>query len=373
MRFHVLGLAHTQTTREFSVCAFTTKVRLLCKMLTERGHTVYHYGVEGSDPICTENVAVCPEQLWAEDHRTYDWRQGFKMDARMLSAVVFERNAIAEIGKRKQPGDFLLCPFGVAQQPIAEAHPDMIVVESGIGYGVTFAKYRVFETYSWAHSVYGRETERQQKKVRALCGVFEPPWTDAVIPQYLDLDDYPFQPAKAHPPYAIHLGRNVALKGLAVAAHACRMAGVPLYVAGQAHVESPDWTNLGVLSIEERARWVGGASCLIAPTLYNEPGGTVTLEAAAYGTPVVTTDWGSFTETVLHGETGWRCRTFAEFVWAVANANQINPARCREVAEERWSLEKVGAMYEHYFRSIAAQEAGGDAPVRDLDWLRRES
>jgi glycosyltransferase involved in cell wall biosynthesis len=238
---------------------------------------------------------------------------------------------------------------------------------------VTFARYRCFETYAWMHFLQGRECERQAKKTRAFYGVFEPSWNDVVIPQYLDLDDYPFMPVKASPPYAIHLGRNIALKGLAVAAHACRMAGMPLYVAGQAHEESEDWTNLGVLSIEERARWVGGASCLIAPTLYMEPGGTVTLEAAAYGTPVVTTDFGCFSETVLHGETGWRCRTFNEFSWAVAHAHEINPFRCREVAEQRWSLEKVGAMYEHWFRSIAAQEAGGEAPVRDLDWLRRDS
>jgi hypothetical protein len=47
MRFHILGIQHTKTTKEFSPCPFTQHTRLLCKMLTEAGHTVYHYGGEG--------------------------------------------------------------------------------------------------------------------------------------------------------------------------------------------------------------------------------------------------------------------------------------------------------------------------------------
>ena len=66
MKIHVLGVPHTKTTEEFSTCAFTQKTLTLCKMLTRRGHHVIHYGVEGSNPECTENVDVMPHDVWAK-------------------------------------------------------------------------------------------------------------------------------------------------------------------------------------------------------------------------------------------------------------------------------------------------------------------
>src|SRR5262245_61211956 len=58
MKIFVLGVPHTQTTRDFSTCPFTTKTWNQCRMLHRRGHEVIHLGVEGSDPECSQNVAV---------------------------------------------------------------------------------------------------------------------------------------------------------------------------------------------------------------------------------------------------------------------------------------------------------------------------
>jgi hypothetical protein len=75
MRFHVLGLFHTQTRREFSPCAFTIKVFNLCKMLTDLGHEVIHYGTEGSNPPCTENVSVLSYDKYMELEGCLDWKK----------------------------------------------------------------------------------------------------------------------------------------------------------------------------------------------------------------------------------------------------------------------------------------------------------
>ena len=369
MRFHILGLPHTQTTREYSACAFTQKVRLLSKMLHDRGHEVIHCGVEGSDPECSENVVVVPYDLWAKLHKSYDWKtQGFVINRENAVYWKFVENAAAEIKKRRQPGDFLLCTFGLDHKPIADELPGMIAVESGIGYEHTFAKHRVFESYAWMHAHYGKEGK-----------LLESSLYDAVIPNYFDLADYPFQAEKGD--YFIFVGRPTPLKGLHIADAVCREIGAKLYVAGQGVLPAGiQATHLGVLSIEGRAKWVGGARALFAPTLYIEPFGTVTIEAGLYGTPVITTDAGAFTENVIHGKTGFRCRTHEQFVFAAKNIHTIQPEYCRAFTETNFSLERVGAMYEEYFQGLVAlydaREGKGwysANPARtNLDWLRKE-
>ena len=59
--FHVVGLPHTYTSKEFLTCAFTQKILNFCKMMKMLGHTVYHYGGELSQVECDEHITIMSE------------------------------------------------------------------------------------------------------------------------------------------------------------------------------------------------------------------------------------------------------------------------------------------------------------------------
>jgi len=147
MRFHALGLQHTITSKEYNACAYTQKVVKFCKMMTGRGHTVIHYGHEKSDVVCSEHVTVMTSEVYDRVYN-YDWKKEFfKFDASDEVHQTFNKNAIAEIQKRKQPNDFLLAFWGYGHFDICMAHQDMICVEPGIGYApnASFCKWRIYE------------------------------------------------------------------------------------------------------------------------------------------------------------------------------------------------------------------------------------
>jgi glycosyltransferase involved in cell wall biosynthesis len=95
----------------------------------------------------------------------------------------------------------------------------------------------------------------------------------------------------------------------------------------------------------ERAELYQNAKAVFVPTTYVEPYGTVNVEAQMCGTPVITTDWGAFTETVIDGVTGYRCRTFGEFVQASIDAPKLDRNVIRQRALE--TVDLVGRRLVH--------------------------
>jgi glycosyltransferase involved in cell wall biosynthesis len=99
-------------------------------------------------------------------------------------------------------------------------------------------------------------------------------------------------------------------------------------------------------------KW-GGPKAIFVPSEYAEPFGNVAIETQMCGTPVITTDWGAFPETVEHGRTGWRCRTLDHFIWAAENLRQLDPAYIRQRAASLYSMESVKPRYQEYFEMLS--------------------
>jgi glycosyltransferase involved in cell wall biosynthesis len=373
MRFHVLGIPHTASNKDYLCCAFTQKVVNLCRMLKMRGHTVFHYGNELSHLDCDENVVVTQ----AEDIGPPE--QSGSFDAKGKTYDKFYRNTIAEIWQRKEKNDFLLCMWGAGHKPVADAtniNSDLIVVEPGIGYpGGFFAPYKVFESYAVMHAYHGLGAVGSADRMN---------WYDVVIPNYYDPDDFTFKQNKGD--YVAFLGlRSIGGvgKGIQIAADVCAEAKRKLIVAGPGQLPEPlrpdqfiHVEQVGMVNVKQRAKLLANAHAVITPSRFLEPFCGVHVESFFAGTPVISSDWGAFAEYNLHGTTGWRCRTFEQFVWAINNADQIKPQACRDWAMKNFTLDRVADMYEEYFNFVMDVCTGKGwyerHPERtNLDWLKR--
>jgi len=369
LRFHILGVPHTVSSKAYVACAYTQKVVKFGKMMTARGHEVIHYGHEDSDLVCSEHVTVITNQDLKLAYGDYDWRNNFfnMFNIDDHAYQTFYSNAIKEVGKRKQKNDFILPFWGSGVRPVCDAHPDLICVEPGIGYaGGHWARWKIFESYAIYHAYYGLDA----------VGTCKQDWYDAVIPNYFDPDDFEFREQKQD--YFLFLGRVYDGKGIQVAVQATEAIAAKLIIAGQNPEKltfPPHVEFTGYADVAKRKHLMSHAKAAFVPSMYLEPFGGVQIEMLLSGTPTITTDWGAFAENNIHGVTGYRCRTFEQFCWAAKNIDKIDPKNCRKFAEN-FLFDKVALMYEEYFQMVLdVHQGNGWYESRDqrtqLDWLKK--
>ena len=209
-------------------------------------------------------------------------------------------------------------------------------------------------------------------------------WFDQVIPNYFDLDEFEYSHEKED--YFLYVGRVYDGKGLNIAIQATEAIGARLIVAGQIGEEKYEknpWPKhvkfVGYVNSEERKELMKNACASFLPSMYVEPFGGVQIENLLCGTPTITTDWGAFAENNIHGLTGYRCRTFEDFVKAARDCQvgKIKPINCRKHGE-KFSLEETAPKYEKYFDFASNVLTTGFYTVTDRDlyhpsWLEKNN
>lgn len=351
MRFHIPSLPHTHVTRDFDWCAYTAKVRRFAGMMTSLGHEVFLYSGDRNEAPVAEHVTIVRPEDREEWFGSPEWptQQVFQhWDSSHPAWATMNERAIREIEARLQPGDFVGLISGACQAAIHNAFRDRArTVEWGIGYEGTITDFRVFESYAWMHHVAGL---RGQRNVRHF---------DTVVPNSYDEED--FQPSYQPGGYLLFLARPTEAKGQQIVREIAARTELPVVTAGQGEAWLPGADHRGVVLGAEKARLLAGATALLSPTIYLEPFGGVTIEAMLSGTPVITTDFGAFTETVKNGLNGQRCSTLKEFLdatqWA-ASLTAMQRVRVRQSAE-RYLTKNVRYEYERYFQRLATLDDKG--------------
>lgn len=349
MRLHLVALPHTQVRPESCGCAYTAKILKFCKMMSH--HDIFLYAPEGP---AVEGAMLLPCLTDARRQEIFGVDDPNRLPAwpTDIQTAEFNLAAIHSLKKELQPHDFILLAAGRTHLPIAEAFPNHIILEPGVGYyGILPKSFCAFESYAHMHTCY------EQNKIHDIR------WFDTVIPNYFDENEFPVL-NRGGGEYLAFLGRLIGRKGPHIASDIAKAAGMPLRVAGAggkqvgsdivaAEITVKDAEYIGPVNVKERAQFLAGARALIVPTTYMEPFGGVAVEAMICGTPVIASDAGAFTEIVKNGVSGYRFRTLQRAVDAVKAVENIPPGMISAYAMHNFSLQAVRPKFDQWFDDLS--------------------
>ena len=116
-------------------------------------------------------------------------------------------------------------------------------------------------------------------------------------------------------------------------------------------MKDPVVEYIGYADVKKRAELLSKAKAVFTPSTYLEPFCGVHVEAMLCGTPVITTDFGAFTDYVINGLTGYRCNTLQDFVDAARLVEDLSPRVIRKYAT-KFTLDSVKWEYQRWFQDL---------------------
>jgi glycosyltransferase involved in cell wall biosynthesis len=320
------GITHTRYRMEpFNVAAMK-----FVSNMSNRGYNIIHYGHQSAEVDCENEVCITNDELIPPEDGDLFLHKPHLVD-------LYNTRATEIVRKRKNPGDMILAFY------------DLFLLEPSIGYPpeAVFAPYRAFVSYSQMHYYYGLHRM-----------ILSPSWYDAVIPNAFTPSEFEFNDKKDD--YFVYLGRVNFDKGIDLCVQVTKHIGKRLIIAGPTkdlkhlgYSEMPSHVEcVGYVGPKERSDLLSKAQCLMAPSHYIEPFGNIVAEAQFCGTPVLTTDWGGYVDSVVHGVTGYRCKDFKSFVDCANTVSQLSPSVCRTWAMQNFSDTVVHDKFDEWLQKI---------------------
>ncbi|NEP48851.1 MAG: glycosyltransferase family 4 protein [Moorea sp. SIO3C2] len=193
----------------------------------------------------------------------------------------------------------------------------------------------------------------------------------ATVYNGVKIEDYPFNPEPADPPYLAFLGRLSEEKGPHHAIKIARETGWTLKMAGKVdtvdrkffdkevapQIDGEQIQFMGEVTHEQKVELISKASLTLFPITWPEPFGLVMIESMCVGTPVIATKFGSVPEVVADKRTGIICATPEDMNAAIPEALKLSRQECRKYVEEFFSVPKMVDGYEAAYQKLLEQHS----------------
>ena len=192
----------------------------------------------------------------------------------------------------------------------------------------------------------------------------------------IDISKYPFKREKED--YFLFVGRIYEFKAPHRFIQICDKMKHKGIIIGGSFGDNPEYRKLindmvekskfveylGEVPFEKKVELMQNAKAVVVPNVYRlplkdgkgyaefpEPFGLVPVEAAAVGSPVVSSPIYGLTETLIHGLNGFHANSIDEFIYYLKRIDEIKPEDCRRVAEH-FRYERMGEEYLKLFEEV---------------------
>jgi glycosyltransferase involved in cell wall biosynthesis len=197
---------------------------------------------------------------------------------------------------------------------------------------------------------------------------------------YHGLDPDRFECGDTAGDYVCFIGRFSREKGPDIAIDVARAAGVPIYMAGEAHapdvefgrqemeprLKQPHVRAIGCVGVSEKVPLLKKSRALLAPIGWEEPFGLILTEAMLCGCPVIAFPRGSTPELVENGITGYLVNSPEEMADLIRPGGELDcfdRRRCRTHAMARFSRDRMVADHLRLYNQIVEERTSTEILV----------
>jgi len=189
----------------------------------------------------------------------------------------------------------------------------------------------------------------------------------ATVYNGIDISNLTFRPEPGDK--LVFLGRIHNDKGTHLAIEVAKKCGKDLIIAGiiqdqnyfdtliKPHINDSSIQYIGPVNPVQRDALFKETYAVIHLNLIPERFGLVLAEAMAAGVPVIAMDLGSCREVIADNETGHLVNDVEEAVEAVDKIDSIDRRKCRQRAEENFTIDCMVRGYEKVYEEIFRREA----------------